>query len=58
MSQTSLGKGRRFSYVLFLTVLVGVCFLSAQQMASAQQTPTPTSSPAADQIRGKRSSGV
>lgn len=48
MSQTSLGKGRRFSYVLFLTVLIGVCFLSAQQMAGAQQAPTPISSPAAE----------
>ena len=48
MSQTSLGKGRRFSYVLFLLLLVAVCLLSAQQMVSAQQTPTPTSSPAAE----------
>jgi photosystem II stability/assembly factor-like uncharacterized protein len=43
MSQTSLGKGRRFSYVLFLLLLV-----AGFSFANAQQTPTPTSSPAAD----------
>ena len=43
MSQTSLGKGRRFSYVLFLLLLVAVF-----PFAHAQQTPTPTSSPAAE----------
>lgn len=43
MSQTSLGKGRRFSYVLFLLLLVGVFY-----SASAQQTPTPTATPAKD----------
>ncbi|HYU97864.1 MAG TPA: hypothetical protein VE977_03505, partial [Pyrinomonadaceae bacterium] len=48
MSQTSLGKGRRFSYVLFVMLFVAVCFISAQQMANAQQTPTPTSTPAAE----------
>jgi photosystem II stability/assembly factor-like uncharacterized protein len=44
MSQTSLGKGRRFSYVLSLLL-----FVAAFPFANAQQTPTPTSSPAADQ---------
>ena len=48
MSQTSLGKGRRFSYVLFITLFVAVVPLSLQQLVNAQQTPTPTSSPAAD----------
>ena len=43
MSQTSLGKGRRFSYVLFLLLLI-----AGFPFANAQQTPTPTSSPAAD----------
>jgi photosystem II stability/assembly factor-like uncharacterized protein len=47
MSQTSLGKGRRFSYVLFVMLFVA-CFLSVQQTVRSQQTPTPTSSPAAD----------
>jgi len=47
MSQTSLGKGRRFSYVLFAMLFVA-SFLAVQQIAFAQQTPTPTSSPAAD----------
>jgi photosystem II stability/assembly factor-like uncharacterized protein len=48
MSQTSLGKGQRFSYVLFVMLFVAGCFLSVQQEVSAQQTPTPTSSPAPD----------
>ena len=48
MSQTSLGKGRRFSYVLLVMLFVAVCSLSAQQIVHAQQTPTPTSSPAAE----------
>jgi photosystem II stability/assembly factor-like uncharacterized protein len=43
MSQASLGKGRRFSYVLFLLLLVAVF-----PFANAQQTPTPTSTPVAD----------
>jgi photosystem II stability/assembly factor-like uncharacterized protein len=47
MSQTSLGKGQRFSYALFVILLVA-CLLSAQQIVKAQQTPTPTSTPAAD----------
>ncbi|HEV2829594.1 MAG TPA: hypothetical protein VGW76_18490, partial [Pyrinomonadaceae bacterium] len=47
MSQTSLGKGQRLSYVLFVMLFVA-CFLSVPRIASAQQTPTPTSSPAAD----------
>jgi photosystem II stability/assembly factor-like uncharacterized protein len=47
MSQTSLGKGQRFSYVPFVMLFVA-CFLSVQQIVRSQQTPTPTSSPAAD----------
>ena len=47
MSQTSLGKGQRFSYVLFLVLFVS-CFLSVQLTGNAQQTGTPTSSPAAE----------
>jgi photosystem II stability/assembly factor-like uncharacterized protein len=45
MSQTSLGKGRCLSYVLFLILSVA-CFLSAPQPVDAQQTPTTT--PAAE----------
>jgi len=47
MSQTSLGKGRCLSYVLFLVLSMGVC-LSLVSTASAQQTPTPTTTPAAE----------
>src|SRR5258705_423112 len=48
MSQTSLGKGQRFSYVMFVMLFVAVSHLSVQQIVRAQQTPTPTSSPAAE----------
>jgi hypothetical protein len=48
MSQTSLGKGRRFSYVMFAILFVAVWVLSAHQIVNAQQTPTPTGSPAAE----------
>ncbi|MDQ1708201.1 MAG: hypothetical protein QOJ88_1412 [Pyrinomonadaceae bacterium] len=48
MSQTSLGKGQRFSYVLYIILLVAVCFVSVDQSVSAQQAPTPTATPSAD----------
>src|SRR6185295_9072846 len=43
MSKTSRGQGRRISYVLFMALLV-----TGFHFAHAQQTPTPTSTPAAD----------
>jgi photosystem II stability/assembly factor-like uncharacterized protein len=48
MSQTSLGKGQRFSYVRYIILLVAVCLVSVDQSASAQQAPTPTATPSAD----------
>src|SRR6185436_12937787 len=48
MSQTSLGKGRCLSYVLCVVLSIGVCFLSVQQTGNAQQTPTSTTTPAAE----------
>ncbi|HKB64339.1 MAG TPA: hypothetical protein VKC61_00695 [Pyrinomonadaceae bacterium] len=47
MSQTSLGKGQRFSYVLFVVLFVS-SLLGVQQTGNAQQTGTPTSTPTAE----------
>jgi photosystem II stability/assembly factor-like uncharacterized protein len=49
MSQTSLGKGQRFSYVRFAMLFVVICLFSRQQVASAQERPTPTTTPASSE---------